>query len=118
MLKTARCVLVEQWRVESGFELFRIKERDIPIEVLKVDKKKILAFAWEPNGQRFAVIHGDKPKPNVSFYSMHPENVSKLATLKAKQADALFRSPTGKYIVLSGLKCFNGQLEFFNVDEA
>lgn len=107
----------------SGFELFRIKERDIPIEVLELDNKndKIIAFAWEPKGHRFAVIHGDQPRPDVSFYTMkttqHGGRVTKLGTLKAKQANALFWSPTGKYIILAGLKNFNGQLEFFNVDE-
>jgi translation initiation factor 3 subunit B len=43
----------------TGFELFRIKERDIPIEVLELENKndKIIAFAWEPKGHRFAIIH-------------------------------------------------------------
>ncbi|XP_020093747.1 eukaryotic translation initiation factor 3 subunit B-like [Ananas comosus] len=107
----------------TGFELFRIKERDIPIEVLELDNKndKIVAFAWEPKGHRFAVIHGDGPRPDVSFYSMKTANntgrVSKLTTLKAKQANALYWSPAGRFIVLAGLKGFNGQLEFYNVDE-
>ncbi|PSS11950.1 Eukaryotic translation initiation factor 3 subunit B like [Actinidia chinensis var. chinensis] len=107
----------------TGFELFRIKERDIPIEVLELENKndKIIAFAWEPKGHRFAVIHGDSPKPDVSFYSMrtthHTGRVSKLITLKGKQANALFWSPAGRYIILAGLKGFNGQLEFYNVDE-
>ncbi|XP_010525888.1 PREDICTED: eukaryotic translation initiation factor 3 subunit B [Tarenaya hassleriana] len=107
----------------TGFELFRIKERDIPIEVLELDNKndKIIAFAWEPKGHRFAVIHGDSPRPDVSFYSMRSATntgkISKLTTLKGKQANALFWSPTGKYIILAGLKGFNGQLEFYNVDE-
>ncbi|XP_051147222.1 eukaryotic translation initiation factor 3 subunit B-like isoform X2 [Andrographis paniculata] len=107
----------------TGFELFRIKERDIPIEVLELENKndKIIAFAWEPKGHRFAVIHGDNPKPDVSFYSMrsgtHTGRVSKLATLKGKQANALFWSPGGRFIILAGLKGFNGQLEFYNVDE-
>ncbi|KAG5142424.1 hypothetical protein JHK82_018119 [Glycine max] len=106
----------------TGFELFRIKERDIPIEVLELENKndKIIAFAWEPKGHRFAVIHGDNPKPDVSIYSMRTgqnSRVSKLITLKGKQANALFWSPAGRYIVLAGLKGFNGQLEFYNVDE-
>ncbi|KAG4160453.1 hypothetical protein Goshw_025729 [Gossypium schwendimanii] len=107
----------------TGFELFRIKERDIPIEVLELDNKndKIIAFAWEPKGHRFAVIHGDNPRPDVSFYSMRSTHnlgrVAKLTTLKGKQANALFWSPGGRFIVLAGLKGFNGQLEFFNVDE-
>jgi translation initiation factor 3 subunit B len=43
--------------------------------------------------------------------------VSKLTTLKGKQANALFWSPAGRFIVLAGLKGFNGLLEFYNVDE-
>ncbi|KAM7476202.1 hypothetical protein LguiB_023445 [Lonicera macranthoides] len=107
----------------TGFELFRIKERDIPIEVLELENKndKIIAFAWEPKGHRFAVIHGDSPRPDVSFYSMKSGTstgrVSKLTTLKGKQANALYWSPTGRFIILAGLKGFNGQLEFYNVDE-
>uniref|UniRef100_A0A2P2K3U1 Eukaryotic translation initiation factor 3 subunit B n=1 Tax=Rhizophora mucronata TaxID=61149 RepID=A0A2P2K3U1_RHIMU len=107
----------------TGFELFRIKERDIPIEVLELDNKndKIIAFAWEPKGHRFAIIHGDGPRPDVSFYSMktaqNAGRVSKLTTLKGKQANALFWSPAGHFIILAGLKGFNGQLEFYNVDE-
>ncbi|GKC51509.1 eukaryotic translation initiation factor 3 subunit B-like protein, partial [Tanacetum coccineum] len=36
----------------NGFELFRIKERDIPIEVFELDNKndKVIAFSWEPKG--------------------------------------------------------------------
>lgn len=107
----------------TGFELFWIKERDIPIEVLELENKndKIIAFAWEPKGHRFAVIHGDNPRPDVSFYSMktahNTSRVSKLTTLKSKQANALYWSPSGKYLILAGLKGFNGQLEFYNVDE-
>ncbi|XAR54069.1 hypothetical protein NMG60_11029069 [Bertholletia excelsa] len=107
----------------TGFELFRIKERDIPIEVLELENKndKIIAFAWEPRGHRFAVIHGDSPRPDISFYSMHTAHhtgrVSKLTTLKGKQANALYWSPAGRFIILAGLKGFNGQLEFYNVDE-
>ncbi|KAM0010303.1 putative transcription factor WD40-like family [Helianthus debilis subsp. tardiflorus] len=103
----------------TGFELFRIKERDIPIEAFELDNKndKVISFAWEPKGDRFAVIHGDNPRPDVSFYSVKGGKVSKLTTLKQKQANALFWSPSGHFIILAGLKGFNGQFEFYNVDE-
>lgn len=69
----------------------------------------------EPKGHRFAVIHGNLPRPDVSFYSMRtPGRVLKLVTLKAKQANALFWSPTGKHMIIAdGL---NGKLEFYIVD--
>ncbi|KAL5698942.1 Eukaryotic translation initiation factor 3 subunit B [Ranunculus cassubicifolius] len=107
----------------TGFELFRIKERDIPIEVLELENKndKIIAFAWEPKGHRFAVIHGDGPKPDISIYSMRTAQnsgrVSKITTLKGKQANALFWSPAGRFLLFAGMKSFNGQLEFYDVDE-
>ncbi|KAF8694884.1 hypothetical protein HU200_037984 [Digitaria exilis] len=106
----------------SGFELFRIKEKDIPIEVLELDNKstRVIAFAWEPSGHRFAVIHGDDHRPDISFYSMQTANnpcrVSKLITLKSKEANALYWCPSGRFILLAGLKGFNGKLEFYNVD--
>ena len=77
--------------------------------------------AWKPKGQRFAVVHGGSLGPDVSFYSMrsggNAGQVSKPTALKGKQANALFWSPAGRYIILAGLKGFNGRLEFYNVDE-
>jgi len=57
--------------IYTSFELFQIKERDIPIEALKLENKndKIIAFSWEPKGHMFDIIHGDGPIPYVSFYS-------------------------------------------------
>ena len=83
--------------------------------------ENIVVFAWEPTGSRFAIIHSAGFKHDISFYSMHSADdvnrVSKLTTIKGRQADALFWSPAGKFIVLAGLKGFNGQLEFYNVDD-
>ena len=45
----------------------------------------ISAFAWEPVGHRFAVIHGDSPRIAVSFYNVKTgaevELISKRAAL-------------------------------------
>lgn len=59
-----------------GFEFFRIREKDIPMEVLELPKNtdKILEFAWEPNGTRFVVVHGNGPmKYDISFFNMKRE---------------------------------------------
>ena len=44
----------------TSFELFSVKERDIPMEVLELPSKteKVVDFAWEPKGSRFAVLYG------------------------------------------------------------
>ena len=38
--------------------------------------ESIIAFAWEPNGSKFAVLHGESPRINVSFY--HVKNNGKI----------------------------------------
>lgn len=45
------------------------------LQVLELPNKseKVLSFAWEPKGHRFAIVHGDTARPNVSFYSMKDE---------------------------------------------
>lgn len=106
----------------TGFELFRVNEKECPMEVLELENKseKIVAFAWEPNGHRFCVVHGDGPRPDVSFYTMRDGNnckVKHVKTLKGKTVNGVYWSPQGRNLVLAGLKTMNGQLEFFNADE-
>ena len=53
----------------TNFELFKIRSKHIPIEVLE-HKDHILAFAWEPNGNRFAIIHSSNPNQKLGkFFS-------------------------------------------------
>jgi len=107
----------------TGFELFSIRERDIPMEVLELPNKsdKIVGFAWEPRGHRFCIVHGDGNRPNVSFYTMKDDKgklgVKLVGTLTNRPCNGIHWSPLGHNVVLSGLKTLNGQLEFFNVDE-
>ncbi|EKX42947.1 translation initiation factor 3, subunit B [Guillardia theta CCMP2712] len=120
---TYLCVKVDRQKSKKtttySFELFRIKERDIPIEVLEI-KDSVVAFAWEPKGHRFCLVHGEQPRPDISFYTMLKEGkaaVSLLKTLEKKPVNELFWSPMGHHIVLAGLKNLNGMLNFYNVDE-
>ena len=110
----------------SGFELFRLREPNCPMEVLELPDKtqKIVAFAWEPKGHRFAVTRTASAtrRPDEAFYTMIDDRsavnkVKLIGTVKNKTANCLFWSPKGKVIVLAGLKTMNGQFEFFNVDE-
>ena len=106
----------------NGFEFFRVKERDIPMEVLELQNKqeKIVEFAWEPKGHRFAVVHGDGARPDVSFYTMKDpksRQAKHLGTLHGRPVTSLHWSPQGKFLIIAGLKGLNGQLEFFNVND-
>ena len=46
--------------LNSVFELFRLRDKEVPIEVIEFSKDtSVAAFAWEPKGIRYAVIHGE-----------------------------------------------------------
>jgi len=124
----------------NNFELFRIRSSGIPVEMLEV-KDAVMAFAWEPRGSRFAMIHAENPsstKVNVSFYDMNKvtevttlpttskksktevkevAELNKVATLEGKQCNSIFWSPAGGVILLASLgDQASGTLEFYDVD--
>ncbi len=43
---------------------------EINLWILLLDQ--IVAFSWEPVGNKFAIIHGDGPQFSVSFYGIKP----------------------------------------------
>ncbi len=40
---------------------------------LKNNKEKVHHLAWEPRGHRFALLHGEGPRPSISFFSVRDE---------------------------------------------
>jgi len=100
-----------------NFELFRIREKQIPIDKVEV-KEPVLAFAWEPVGSRFGFIHGEAQMINVTFYNIQPKGkVVLLKTLERRSANHLFWSPAGQFCVLAGLRSMNGILEFVDTQD-
>ncbi|XP_043566987.1 eukaryotic translation initiation factor 3, subunit Ba [Chiloscyllium plagiosum] len=78
----------------------------------------IIAFAWEPNGSKFAVLHGETPRISVSFY--HVKNNGKIELIKMfdkQQANSIFWSPQGQFVVLAGLRSMNGALAFYDTSD-
>jgi len=82
----------------------------------------VLAFAWEPKGLRFAIIHSDvsgAARTDVSFYSMGSKYNGKctsIKTLEKKACSTLWWSPSGSIILLANLKGTAGQLEWVDVN--
>lgn len=110
----------------TGFELFSIRERDVPMEVVELPNKtdRVHAMAWEPKGHRLCVVHAPaegSARNSVSFFSMRDEKgrpgARLLGTLPGKACNQVHWSPAGKHVVLAGLKGLNGQLEFFSADD-
>lgn len=103
----------------TSFEFFRVYEKNIPIEGVELSKDNVIAFAFEPKGTRFAIIHADATsaaaKPNVSIYNIEPTKIVLLKTFEQRLANHLYWSPNGRFLLLAGLKTMNGQLEFIDV---
>lgn len=124
-------VIVEQWTkshksTTTHFELFSLHERDVPIDMLELPNKaeKAHALAWEPNGQRFAILHGDGSRLSVSIYAMKVDprlgtrGAVHLTTLANKACSTLAWSPAGRFLVLAGTKqTQNGLLEFWDIED-
>ncbi|XP_074058018.1 eukaryotic translation initiation factor 3 subunit B [Macrotis lagotis] len=103
--------------VVTNFEIFRMREKQVPVDVVEM-KESIIAFAWEPNGSKFAVLHGEAPRISVSFY--HVKNNGKIELIKMfdkQQANTIFWSPQGQFVVLAGLRSMNGALAFVDTSD-
>lgn len=99
----------------SNFEIFRMRGKDVPVETLETTDR-ITAFAWEPNGHRFAMISEDGPRTNVSFYQLKKKKLALQNKLLDKSCNCLFWSPAGTTIILASLGGTGGNLEWVNAD--
>lgn len=123
----------------NNIELFRLREASVPVDMLDMPDS-VMAFAFEPNGSRFAMIHAEHnqaTKVNVSFYDMMKREVkettnkkgsgtqyqqvpelTKIQTLEGKQCNSIFWSPAGSTIIMASLgDNASGTLEFYDLDQ-
>lgn len=107
----------------TNFEMFRVRAKDIPVEVLEFKEKDTIEyFEWEPNGHRFAIIHGNRDTPqrlNCSFYTMGglSGELKLLNTLENKTYNRLHWSPKGRFALLACVAAQNGALAFFDAND-
>jgi translation initiation factor 3 subunit B len=100
-----------------NFEIFHMREKQIPVDSVEI-KEVIHAFAWEPVGSKFAIIHGDGANINVSFYGVKTGHTpSLLKRFEKKACNSLFWAPSGQFIVLAGLRNLGGTLEFVDTND-
>lgn len=96
-----------------NFEIFHMREKDIPVDSVEI-KDTILAFAWEPIGDKFAIIHGESSSCNVSFYEAK-KGLALVKKMEKKTCTHLFWSPRGQFIVLAN--CSMGSFEFVDTSD-
>lgn len=100
-----------------NFEIFHMKEKEIPVDSVEI-KEPIQAFAWEPVGSKFSIIHGDPANICISFYQVNTGQApTLLKKFERKPFNHLFWSPSGQFIVLANLGLTGGALEFLDTND-
>ncbi|KAJ3130009.1 Translation initiation factor 3 subunit b [Physocladia obscura] len=122
-----------------NLEIFRMKEKDVPVDVVELKPtENVTGVFWEPNGDRFALIGLEgTAKINIHFYEMNavaaaaPPAGKKngpavsailggaklLKTLDRKGINQVVWSPKGRIAVLAGVRAFQGDIEFWDIDD-
>lgn len=129
------CVKVDRQKSKksqaTNLEIFRVKEKGVPVEVIDSIKDTVINFAWEPKGDRFVLITAGEviegaavaPKTAVSFYC--PEkaranvvgNFRHLRTIDKKNNNAIHWCPNGRFVLVATvLSQISFDLDFWDLD--
>jgi len=115
----------------TTLEIFRVKEKGVPVEVVDTIKDTVINFAWEPKGDRFAIISTTEPvgptavppKTAVSFFCPEKSkgpvvgNFKHLRTLDKKNSNSIYWSPKGRFVVIATIaNTQSSDLDFFDLD--
>ncbi|EFR03543.1 hypothetical protein MGYG_06539 [Nannizzia gypsea CBS 118893] len=115
----------------TNLEIFRVKEKGVPVEVVDSLKDTVINFAWEPKGDRFVLITTGEaptgsavaPKTAVSFFC--PEkvkggaigNFKLIRTIEKKTSNGIYWSPKGRFVVVATVHSQqNFDLDFWDLD--
>jgi translation initiation factor 3 subunit B len=103
--------------LRTNLEIFRMLEKDIPVEVIDIADPVVVHVAWEPRGRILSIIHGQGDSSNVtrqmvSFYEVTTKN-TKLRYSLERNCDRVHWSPSGSVAVLAPLE--PRALEFYDV---
>lgn len=103
----------------TGIEVLRIRGKNVPIESLEL-KDPVFNMAWEPRGDKLAVIHGAVGKTDLTIYSMGGKADGKVSTvlnLEKKPVNTLSWSPRGEHLVLASIGATStGMIEFWDLE--
>lgn len=115
----------------TTLEIFRVKEKGVPVEVVDTIKDTVINFAWEPKGDRFVIITTTEPpgptavppKTSVAFFCPEKNkgptagNFKHLRTLDKKNSNAIYWSPKGRFVVIATVhNQQSSDLDFFDLD--
>ena len=122
-IKVDRYAQKNKKNITSSIELFRLKAKDIPVEVVEAPGggERIDHFSWEPQGNRFMTNQSFDFKSIVSIFSAtagkSSDSVQLVKSLERKQLTRWAWSPRGEYFVLAGLDSTSAFLEFWTASD-
>lgn len=122
-IKVDRYAQKNKKNITSSIELFRLKAKDIPVEVIEAPGggERIDHFSWEPQGNRFMTNQSFDFKSIVSIFSATAgktgDSVQLVKSLERKQLTRWAWSPRGEYFVLAGLDSTAAFLEFWTASD-
>ncbi|KAJ5824955.1 Translation initiation factor eIF-3b [Penicillium robsamsonii] len=114
----------------TNLEIFRVREKGVPVEVVDSLKETVINFAWEPNGSRFVVIANGEapagaavlPKTSVSFFAPEKKgytagNFKLVRTIEKKTSNGIYWSPKGRFVVVATVHSqTNFDMDFYDMD--
>ena len=116
----------------TNLEIFRVREKGVPVEVIDTIKDTVINFAWEPKGDRFVLITAGEvpqgaavpPKTAVAFFCPEksknqniPGNFRHIRTIDKKNNNAIHWSPNGRFVVVATvLSQQSFDLDFYDLD--
>lgn len=115
----------------TNLEIFRVKEKGVPVEVVDSLKDTVINFAWEPKGSRFVLIttgeaaagSGVAPKTAVSFFCTEKSKIPGtgkfrlIRTVEKKTSNGIYWSPKGRFVVVATVHSQqNFDLDFWDLD--
>lgn len=108
--------------------VLRVTETSVPVEQVDLEEP-VLHLAWEPSGERFSVVTGDRRQQNLHFYGMTAPGGKKELTLLSSlggadkigskhlnQFDSVSWSPAGSIAMLAFFPTDGTQFEIYDVD--
>ncbi|CAI4216076.1 unnamed protein product [Parascedosporium putredinis] len=99
----------------TTLEIFRVKEKGVPVEVVDTIKDTVINFAWEPKGDRFVIITTTEPPGPTAGPTAG--NFKHLRTLEKKNSNAIYWSPKGRFVVIATVhNQQSSDLDFFDLD--
>ncbi|RVX66053.1 Eukaryotic translation initiation factor 3 subunit B [Exophiala mesophila] len=115
----------------TNLEIFRIKEKGVPVEVVDSLKDTVINFSWEPKGDRFVLITAGEavagsnvlPKTAVSFFA--PEKLKgpgtgafkHVRTYDKKNSNGIYWSPRGRFVVVATVSVQqHSDIDFYDLD--